>query len=163
MWLVRVVITSIFLFSQLNATIQSGTCKPYFASIKVSELNLHVGPGKHYKIICKYVTKCLPVLVTAKYDHWRRIKDPEGTVGWVHKSQLSNKRYVIVLKQCNLVEDSNESAKLVAKIKKNVIMQLHGNRGNWCKVSVKFKKHNLKGWVSKSSIFGVFTDENQLA
>ena len=163
MWLIKAAFTVCILCNQVNANIQSGACDPYFASIKVSELNLHVGPGKNYKIICKYITKCLPVLVTAKYDHWRRIKDPEGTIGWVHKSQLSNKRYVIALKTCNLVSDSNESAKLVAKIKKNVIMQLHGNRGNWCKISVKLKYRKLQGWVKKIDVFGVFNDENQLA
>ena len=157
--IIKIIIFIITSISNSNAGIKSGICKPYFVSIKVSEVNLHVGPGKNYKVLCKYISKFLPVLITAKYDHWRRIQDPEGTVGWLHKSQLSTRRYVLAMKSCYLRENSNETSKVLATIKKNVVMRLQEVRGNWCKISIKYKHKTFKGWIYKSNVFGVLTNE----
>ncbi len=143
-----------------NAKIVSSLCKPYFASIKVSSANLRVGPGKDYKIKIKYTMKGIPVLVNAKYDHWRRIVDPDGTEGWLHKSQLSIKRRVMTIKDGSLLMSSTkEKSKILAKIKKNVTMDLKEIRGSWCKVSFKYNGKKFSGWVKKSDIFGTFKEE----
>ena len=140
--------------------IYSGLCKPYFASIKRSPINLHVGPGKNYKVASKYITKNIPVLINAKYDHWRRITDPDGTQGWLHKNQLSLKRYVITIKDnVKLMSHTNERAKLIVIINKNVTMKLNEIRGNWCYVSCSSGKAKFNGWVKKTDIFGTFQGE----
>ena len=35
----------------------------------------------------------MPVEVIAEYDTWRKIRDWQGTVGWVHQSMLDGGRY----------------------------------------------------------------------
>ncbi len=144
----------------ISAKISSGLCKPYFASIKRSPINLHIGPGRNYKIVSKYIMRNVPVLIDAKYDHWRRITDPEGTQGWLHKNQLSVKRYVITIKNnVKLLSGTNEKAKLVVIISKNVTMKLNEIRGNWCYISCQSGNKKFKGWVKKTDVFGVFKEE----
>lgn len=146
--------------THIIAKISSGICKPYFVSIKRSPINLHVGPGKNYKVISTYVIKNVPVLVSAKYDHWRRITDPEGTQGWLHKNQLSVKRYVItVTDNVKLMSGTNDNAKLIVMISKNVTLKLNEIRGNWCFISCQSGSKKFKGWVEKTNVFGVFKEE----
>lgn len=145
----------------LYAKINSAPCSPYYASTKSKKVNAHVGPGKNYKLVCEYTEKGVPVVITAKYDHWRRVKDSDGTESWIHKSQLSTKRFVITTseKPCDLMKDTNDASQMIARIKKNVIMELLSVRGNWCKIEVFYKGNKISGWLKKENLFGVFDNE----
>lgn len=145
----------------LFAFIKSGTCDPYYASLKSNKVNSHRGPGKEYKIVFEYVQKGTPIMIIAKYDHWRKIKDPNGDESWIHKSLLSPKRFVITISEnpSKLMSQSNEAGELVAFIKKDVVMELISTRGNWCKVELSNSERKYMGWIKKESVFGVFENE----
>ena len=158
-------IISVFFFnlslSVCDSAISSGPCQPYYASIKAARANSHAGPGKNYKISWEYIQRGVPVVITAKYDHWRKIQDPAGDISWVHKSLLSPKRFVITIKEgiSQIRENSNDSAKIVADVKKNVVMNLLSARGSWCNVEVSYKGNKYIGWIKKEVVFGVFDNE----
>jgi SH3-like domain-containing protein len=59
---------------------------PRFVSLKSNEVNLRVGPSTNYPIELTYITKNLPVEVIDEFDAWRKIKDHQKTIGWLHKS-----------------------------------------------------------------------------
>jgi len=141
--------------------IKSGICDPYYASIKSNKVNSHRGPGQEYKISFEYIQKGLPVMIIAKYDHWRKIRDPFGSESWIHKSLLSSKRFVMTINNTptKLMEDSNDNSNLIALIKKNVIMELIAARGNWCSVRIYSGGEKYRGWLKKSDVFGVFENE----
>jgi SH3-like domain-containing protein len=142
------------------AEIRSGHCKPYYVSLKSNKVNSHCGPGKNYKIVFEYVQRGVPVVVVAQYDHWRKIKDPDGVDGWIHKSLLSPKRFVITVDEfVPLVGETNDSGRLIAKIKKNVVMELRAVRGNWCNVKLSCGSGKYEGWIKKEYVFGVFENE----
>lgn len=146
--------------AEFSASIESGMCKPYFASIKAKEANLHVGPGKEYKVIYKYITKTIPVLITAKYDHWRKIQDIDGDSGWMHKSLLSKDRYIMIKDNITeLFESYSADSKQIASIKKNKIVKFIAVNGDWCNVKFYYRGNSYTGWVSKKSIFGMFENE----
>ena len=151
----------LFLQNSCNAEINSGICQHYYASIKANKANSHVGPGKDYKISCEYIVRGVPVVIIAKYDHWRKIQDPTGAVSWIHKSLLSPKRFVITIGDgvCQIRENSNDSANVIADVKKNVVMNLLSVRGNWCKVETTYLGKKYIGWIKKTSVFGVFNNE----
>ena len=65
---------------------------PRFASLDSNEVNLRAGPGTDYPILWVYQRKGLPVEIIQEFDTWRRIRDRDGTVGWVQQNQLSGKR-----------------------------------------------------------------------
>src|SRR5512147_2561435 len=70
---------------------------PRFASLDSSEANLRAGPGKDYPILWVYQRKGLPVEIIQEFDTWRRIRDRDGTVGWVQQNLLSGKRTGLII------------------------------------------------------------------
>ena len=70
----------------------SGLPVPRFVSLKADKVNMHVGPAKTYEIKWLYQRQGLPVEITAEFENWRRIRDADGTEGWVYHSLLSGKR-----------------------------------------------------------------------
>jgi len=151
----------VFLQDTCNSAINSGLCEHYYASIKSSKANAYKGPGKNYKISWEYVVRGIPVVIIAKYDHWRLIQDPSGDKVWIHKSLLSTKRSVITVKDSpsQLRENSSDTAKIIADIKKNVVMSLLSVRGNWCKIETLYRGKKYIGWIKKESVFGVSNNE----
>ena len=144
-----------------NKPIESCLCEPYFVCIKAKEANLHVGPGNEYKVILKFNVRFIPVVVTAKYDHWRRIKDPDGIEGWLHKNLLSTKRFVISRDEISKIyKKSNSESEILVEVKKNVIMKLNAVRGDWCSIEFENRGNKYKGWIKKDSVFGVGKNEN---
>lgn len=140
--------------------IESGICSPYFASIKARKANLHVGPGKEYKVIVCYVFKTFPVMITAKYDHWRKIIDVDGMEGWIHKSMLSKDRYVIVKDQIvPLYQEADLNSFPIVKVKKNVVPKLISVNKSWCNVKIKYNGSTYKGWMQKKALFGTVAGE----
>ncbi len=159
-----ITISFLFIFScDLLAFIKSGVCDPYYASLKSDKVNSHKGPGKEYKICFEYIKKGIPVMIIAKYDHWRKIKDPSGDESWIHKSLLSPKRFVITISEnpAKLISESNDSGNLIAFVKKNVVMELMSIRGNWCRIELYSKDKKYMGWMKKENIFGVFENETR--
>lgn len=160
----KIIYLILFLFistSEIFAFIKSGICDPYYASIKSNKVNSHKGPGKEYKISFEYVQKGMPVMIIAKYDHWRKIRDPFGSESWIHKSLLSPKRFLITTNNepSKLMNESNDNSNLIALIKKNVIMELVAARGKWCNVKIDNGRGKYRGWIKKSDVFGTFDNE----
>jgi SH3-like domain-containing protein len=145
------------------AAISSGLCDPYYVAIKKAKTQSYVGPGKNYKVACVYTIAGTPVIVTAKYDHWRKVRDATGYESWIHKSQLSTKRFVITISEAPapLLKSSNDSSSVIAYVKKNVVMKLTIVRGNWCKVEMSYNGMGYSGWISKNNVFGVFDNETR--
>lgn len=145
----------------LDARIKSYRCEPYYASIKSNRVNSHRGPGKEYKISFEYIQRGTPVMIVAKYDHWRKVIDPAGDESWIHRSMLSPKRFVMVMCESptKLMQKSNETSAVVAYVKKNVVLELATVRGNWCNVVFRGNTGKYSGWIKKSDVFGVFENE----
>ena len=69
---------------------------PRFASLRADEVNLRTGPGERYPVEWVYQRKGLPVEVTAQSDVWRRVRNSDGTEGWVHERMLTSSRSQVV-------------------------------------------------------------------
>ena len=70
---------------------------PRFATIGSSRVHLRQGPSQDHRILWVYEhQQGLPVEVVAETEMWRQIRDPEGDLGWVHRSLLSDSRGVII-------------------------------------------------------------------
>jgi len=54
------------------------------------------GPTYQHRVLWTYQRKGLPLRVIAQYDVWRRVKDKDGTVGWILDSMLSRGRMAVV-------------------------------------------------------------------
>lgn len=125
---------------------------PYFAALHADKVNLRAGPGDRYPIEWIYIRRDWPVQVIAHFDHWRRVRDWEGTEGWVHEKMLTAQREVIVTGGTHSLHQSPDpNAALVARAEPGVMAKLTECRGEWCQIAAS----GITGWVPRADLWGV--------
>src|SRR6202142_154552 len=82
--------------AQAGGDVTSGLPVPRFVSLKADRVNVRGGPDKDHDVAWIYTKVGLPVEITAEFENWRRIRDSDGTEGWVYHSLLSGKRTATV-------------------------------------------------------------------
>src|ERR1700736_4441380 len=75
----------------------SGLPVPRYVSLKSDRVNLREGPSKDHRTVWVFQRAGLPVEITAEFEIWRKIRDSEGSEGWVLHSLLSGRRTALVL------------------------------------------------------------------
>lgn len=135
----------------------SGLPVPRFVSLKSDETNIRTGPGTRYPIQWVYRRDGLPVEVVEEFEHWRKIRDMEGTAGWVHKSLLSGARHALIkAKEARIIRaEPAAKGRPLLKLEPQVIVQLVECEKDWCRIQVTGRK----GWLEKKYLFGVYSDE----
>jgi len=129
---------------------------PRFASLRVDEVYLRAGPGEQYPIEWVYHRKGLPVEVTAQFDVWRKVRDSDGTEGWVHERMLTDERRIVVTgAERTLLAQPSEASSPVAKAEPGVIARLLECRASWCRIEAQ----GVKGWLPRAEMWGVGSDE----
>lgn len=125
-----------------------------FVSLKSSEVNMRVGPGKEYPIAWVFMRANLPMLLMAEFDQWRKVKFIDGTVGWVHKNMVSRKSSAIVTENYAIMYRHASKKHPIAKMEKGVIVHILKRDGDFVKVDA----NNQKGWVEKKFLWGINED-----
>lgn len=129
---------------------------PRFVSLRSSEVNLRTGPGTIYPVEWVFVRRGLPVEVIAEFDVWRKIRDWQGTVGWVHQSMLDGRRTARVTgAERELRSEPGEAASVVARLAPGVIGRLQECEAAWCKVDAE----GYRGWLKRDEFWGTYSDE----
>jgi SH3-like domain-containing protein len=152
-----------------NSFAVTGLPIPRFVTIKSAEVNLRKGPNSNYPILVVYKRKGYPLEVIAEFENWRKLKDYDGMEGWVHENMISGNRNVAINNvsynakpsyasknnELILFQYPNESSYPLARAELGVIAKLKKCRQDWCMVKI----DNIKAWVKKSNLWGVFPDE----
>ena len=134
----------------------TGLALPRFASLRSNEVNMRTGPGTRYPIEWVFTHQGLPVEITAEYEIWRRVKDPDGAEGWVHKTALSGKRSGIIIGSLReLRNDSDDKSASVAHLEIGATGQLLSCTKDWCKL----KFDGIKGYLHKTDFWGAMPTE----
>ena len=134
----------------------SGLALPRFVSLRAAEVNLRTGPGIRYPIDWVYRRRGLPVEVIDEFEGWRRIRDHEGTIGWVHQSMLGSRRFGLVLDDPQILRRAPEAgAPGVAQLQSGVIGRLEGCESDWCRLETQ----GYSGWLKRTALFGLYPDE----
>jgi len=136
----------------------SGLPLPRFVTLRADEVNLRAGPGVRYPVEWVYQRRHLPVEVVAEYDTWRKIRDWQGTQGWVHQGMLSGRRSVIVMGGIRtLRSEPGNTSTAVARLEEGVIARLQEcpKASTWCLV----ESHGYDGWLRKADFWGVYSGE----
>jgi SH3-like domain-containing protein len=130
---------------------------PRFASLKSAEVNLRAGPGSNYPIEWVLTRPALPIEIIAEFETWRRIRDPWGTVGWVHQSMLSGRRTGIVIGDAPrpLRRDPQADSVALALVEPGVLAQLLKCGAAWCRVDLKGRR----GWLPRTDVWGLYERE----
>lgn len=129
---------------------------PRFVSLRADTVNLRIGPGDRYPVEWVYHRKGLPVEIVAQFEQWRRVRDWQGTEGWVHQRLVTGIRNIIVKgAQRTLYADADADAAPVAKLDAGVIAHLLECRKEWCRIETQ----SIKGWLHRGEVWGIYPDE----
>lgn len=135
----------------------SGLPLPRYVSLKTDRVNVREGPSKEHPTVWVYERAGLPVEVTAEFETWRKIRDSEGSEGWVLHSLLSGRRTALVApwkKEAQLLTTADHATP-VAKLGPGVIGTLRGCDGKWCRLTGK----DFDGYIAQENLWGVYPGE----
>ena len=134
---------------------------PRFVSLKSDKVNVRRGPSTDQAIVWVFSRAGLPVEIIAESENWRRVRDSEGSDGWVFHSLLSARRTVLVAPWTNgeesvpLYNSKSTSARAVAALQAGVLGSVLSCDGEWCNVSV----DDYSGYVQQDKLWGVYKGE----
>ena len=137
---------------------ESGQRLPRFVSLRATQVNLRSGPGVRYPIEWVYLQRDLPVEVIQEFDHWRKIRDWEGTEGWVHRSMLSGNRAIrIIGPMAPLRAQPQAESPVVAQLEGGVVGKLTScpENSTYCRVEA----GGYGGWLPRAAFWGVYRGE----
>jgi SH3-like domain-containing protein len=140
----------------------SGLPLPRFVSLKPARVNSRVGPGANYSVVWMYTKAGLPMEVIQEFDTWRRVRDADGSEGWINQSMLSGKRTAIVSPwqrgkdaRINLLNSPENDARVIAIIEPGAMGSIKSCNGQWCEMT--FEGHT--GWLAQSLVWGAYPGE----
>ena len=145
----------------------TGLPVPRYVSLKSDRVNLREGPSKDHRTSWVFQRAGLPVEIVAEFETWRRIRDSEGTEGWVLHSLLSGRRTALITPWAKgeaaplpLYERADEGAEVVARLQSGVIANVRQCTGTWCRITVVNKAAgDLTGFVRQDRLWGVYPNE----
>ncbi|MFK5597099.1 SH3 domain-containing protein [Methylobacterium sp. HMF5984] len=140
---------------------------PRYASLKTDRVNLREGPSKDHRTLWVFQRAGMPVEIVAEFETWRRIRDSEGTEGWVLHSLLSGRRTAIVTASKGadkaaipLRARADDGAEDEARLEAGVIGSVKTCTGSWCRLVVALpSKHDVDGYIHQDRLWGVYPNE----
>ncbi len=142
------------------ATGKSGLPVPRFVSLKASRANVRIGPGEDYNVSWVFTRAGLPVEVIQEFDTWRRVRDSDGSVGWIFHSLLSGKRTAVVAPWADgeprpLHARATPDSAITAYLEPGVMASIRHCADGWCRLS----GDGFDGWIAQEQLWGVYPGE----
>lgn len=156
-----VVVSSGFALAKDTPQTTSGLPVPRFVSLKSDHVNVRSGPTKDNDVAWIYTRSSLPVEITAEFENWRRIRDSEGSEGWVYHSLLSGRRTAVVTAKIkdtltSVYDSADATSAVAARLEAGVVASVRRCASGWCRVT----GSGFDGWVEQQRLWGVYPDES---
>jgi SH3-like domain-containing protein len=138
----------------------SGLPVPRFVSLKADRVNVRGGPDKDHDVSWIYTRVGWPVEITAEFENWRRIRDSDGSEGWVYHALLSSKRTAVVQLKSktalgSLYAKPDAQSAVTAELQSGVLGSIKRCTGTWCRIV----GDGFDGWIEQDRLWGVYPDE----
>jgi SH3-like domain-containing protein len=129
----------------------------HYASLRSSKVFLREGPTFQHRVLFIYERKDYPVEVLTSYETWRRVRDADGTIGWVSQTMLSDARTVLVTGRgrADIRSGPYAAASIIARADPGVVARLRACKPLFCEIVA----DGLKGWIDRTRIWGVDAGE----
>lgn len=148
----------------------SGLKLPRFVTTRSHPINVRVGPGTRYEIAWNFLVSGVPVEIIQEFDTWRKIRDADGSEGWIHQNLLSGKRAGVVSPpegsdQAVLWANRSTDSGVRAYLGPGYRVDISKCDGAWCEVSASYERPNngghasVSGYLPQSELWGVYADE----
>jgi SH3-like domain-containing protein len=133
---------------------------PRFVSLKADRVTVRGGPDKDHDVAWIYTRLGWPVEITAEFENWRRIRDSDGSEGWVYHSLLSGKRTASVQLKSKtdlapLYAQPDAKSSVTAQLQVGVLGTVKRCTGTWCQIA----GEGFEGWIVQTDLWGVYPDE----
>jgi SH3-like domain-containing protein len=134
---------------------------PRFVSLKANKVNVRRGPSTDQAISWVFSRAGLPVEIIAETTNWRRVRDSEGSDGWVFHSLLSGRRTVLIApwakesESVPLRRGASTGSGVVAELQPNVLGDIESCDGEWCEIVV----GDYSGYVQQEMLWGAYRGE----
>jgi SH3-like domain-containing protein len=130
---------------------------PHYASLRSDKVFLREGPTYQHRILFTYKRKDYPVEILAAYENWRRVRDADGTVGWMSQTMLSDARTVLVTGKgkAQILSSPSPGSQAVAEAEPGVVGKLKACKPQFCKIVA----GGVTGWIDRTRIWGVDAGE----
>ncbi|OHV77390.1 SH3 domain-containing protein [Rhizobium sp. LCM 4573] len=151
-------------YAQGAAKGASGLPLPRFVSLKSRKVNIRIGPSTDYAVAWMYMKSGTPMEVIQEYENWRRVRDADGTEGWVNQALLSGERTAVAAPwmrgkgkdiYVNMRRDPQNSGPIVAKLQPGVVLRISECNGDWCRGEA----NGTEGWVNQGEVWGAYPGE----
>ncbi len=148
----------------------SGLPLPRFVTTRSTPINVRVGPGTKYDVSWIYKVAGTPVEIIQEFDVWRKIRDVDGSVGWVHQNMLSGNRAGYVLPETNvervaLRRAAADDAGVSAWLSNGFPVKISSCEAGWCAVTAVDhppggSPANYTGYLFEGDLWGVYRGES---
>jgi SH3-like domain-containing protein len=130
----------------------SGLPVPRFESLMDGAINARRGPSTDHDRIWIYDAGGLPLEIIEEAGAWRRVRDPDGEVVWMHQANLSSRRTAMVGagKPLALLARPRAVGQVRARLAPGVIVALLRCEGEWRRVKVQGRT----GWAPAERLIG---------
>ena len=138
----------------------TGLPVPRYVSLKTDRVNLREGPSKDHRTSWVFQRAGLPVEITAEFETWRKVRDSEGSEGWVLHSLLSGRRTALIApwkkaETLPLFSKPGAGSDTLAKLQAGVIANIKLCNGKWCRVF----GEGYDGFIEQANLWGAYPDE----
>lgn len=147
----------------------SGLPLPRFVTTRSTPINVRVGPGTKYDVAWVYLKEGTPVEIVQEFDTWRKIRDVDGSEGWVHQNLLSGRRAGFVAPWSSepriaLMAGRSEEGGVRAYLTPGYLVEIDGCDGAWCEVAAtdhppQGRTATYQGFVPQKDVWGVYEGE----
>jgi SH3-like domain-containing protein len=141
----------------LAAIAQAKRQVPYWASIGPGQARMRTGPARAYPANWLYQRADLPVQVVQVFKEWRKVRDPDGTEGWMQGTLLRETRTAIVrgAEPLAMRDQPLPGARLAWRAAPGVVGRISQCANGWCRFDVK----GQAGFVEVGQLWGVSPTE----
>jgi SH3-like domain-containing protein len=127
-----------------------------YVSQRSDKAYLREGPTFAHKVLWVYRHRGYPFAVLAEFDVWRRVQAPDGTIGWMAASMLTDQRSVLVTGKGRVpLTAKPDGGKVVAMADPGAVANLRACTRDTCRI----RGEGIDGWIAKSRVWGVGPDE----
>jgi SH3-like domain-containing protein len=148
----------------------SGLPLPRFVTTRSTPINVRVGPGTKYDVSWIYKVAGTPVEIIQEFDVWRKIRDVDGSEGWVHQNMLSGNRAGFIVPDASiervaLRSGAADDAGVSAWVGPGFLVKIQSCDGSWCQVTATDHPTGghpsaYSGYVPETDLWGVYRGES---